>query len=176
VTLKRNTPLRAKDEKLCACGCGQPAGFYRKTAKRGQPRTYIHGHHARKQGPEYVVEDRSYQSACWVWVRCLDQDGYAQVTREGRSRRAARVFYEDHIGPIPDGLVIDHLCRVRPCVNPAHLEPVTNAENLRRGFAVITHCPKGHPYDEINTRKANGKRHCRACDYYRYHGNEAPWL
>jgi hypothetical protein len=69
------------------------------------------------------------------------------------------------VGPIPDGLVIDHLCRVRHCVNPAHMEPVTDRENVFRGFAAITHCPKGHEYTADNTYipPSTGSRECRRC-------------
>ena len=69
------------------------------------------------------------------------------------------------VGPIPEGLVIDHLCRVRDCVNPAHLDVVTTGENTRRGLrgVLTTHCPKGHAYDELNTFIHHGSRDCRAC-------------
>ncbi|MFJ2662519.1 HNH endonuclease signature motif containing protein [Arthrobacter koreensis] len=83
--------------------------------------------------------------------------------------RVHRVAYELFSGPIPNGLVLDHLCRNRGCFNPNHLEPVTRAVNNLRGVGFMaaharkTHCPKGHPYDEKNTQIKNGARRCRAC-------------
>ena len=100
--MNRGTPLRAK-EGPCLCGCGQPAGVYVKTAVRGKPRWYIHGHHGRKR-IRYTEEDHGFETSCWIWQLALDLDGYAQVGR-GRSRRAARRYWEERNGPIPDGLV-----------------------------------------------------------------------
>ena len=78
---------------------------------------------------------------------------------------AHRWAYEDKVGPIPEGLDIDHLCRVRACVNPGHLEPVTRAENIRRAAAAKNACPAGHAYTEDNTyiRPGTVHRRCREC-------------
>jgi hypothetical protein len=116
-------------------------------------------------------------AGCWIWTGPLT-NGYGYFHVEGKSARAHRWAYQVLVGPIPDGLVIDHLCRVRNCVNPAHMEPVTHAENTRRGLVAIpgrpdhpmrriTHCPQRHPYDEANTilivRGPYSVRKCREC-------------
>jgi hypothetical protein len=110
---------------------------------------------------------------CWEWVGSRDKAGYGQIARKRRLYRAHRFVYEQHKGPIPNGLDLDHLCRNRGCVNPAHLEPVTRRENVLRGQglpaanAAKTHCSKGHPFIDGNL-VANSLRHgwrlCRTCD------------
>lgn len=106
---------------------------------------------------------------CWLWTGSFQsRRGYGTTRRTGLSqtRLAHRVSYELPHGPIPAGLEIDHLCRVPACVNPAHLEAVTHAENLQRsplGRAARTHCPLNHPYDDENTIRRNGRRICREC-------------
>lgn len=106
---------------------------------------------------------------CWIWTGTLDRDGYGQFNLNGRKVRAHRGAFEALVGLVPPGLVLDHLCRVRACVNPDHLEPVTNAENIRRGFkALARHCLRGHEYTPENTlihRRPDGspRRQCRRC-------------
>jgi hypothetical protein len=108
--------------------------------------------------------------SCWVWTASKDTKGYGKLTLRQRTYRAHRVAYEYLVGPISDGLQLDHLCRNRRCVRPDHLEPVTSRENLLRGdtvnarLAAKTHCDSGHPFDEVNTYRApDGTRHCRKC-------------
>jgi hypothetical protein len=108
--------------------------------------------------------DRS--DGCWVWNGAPMNTGYGQY----RNRLAHRLVYELLVGPIPESLTLDHLCRNRICVNPAHLEPVTFKENVLRGESLParnarkTHCPQGHPYDEENTYVSpRGWRQCRTC-------------
>jgi HNH endonuclease len=114
------------------------------------------------------VRPAGYATPCWMWIGAMDaHDGYARiwVSSLRRAAQAHRVSYEVHVGPIPGGLELDHLCRNRSCVNPGHLEPVTGKVNAERGErANRSHCPHGHAYDEANTyRRPNGGRGCRAC-------------
>ena len=106
-------------------------------------------------------------SPCWLWTGCRGSNGYGQFIVAGRRKaKAHRFAYELLIGPIPAGLDIDHLCRVRHCVNPSHLEPTTRSTNLRRGAqsALRPNCPQGHRYDIANTRYLpNGNRYCASC-------------
>lgn len=116
-------------------------------------------------------------NGCWLWTGGLSE-GYGRFAlKKGDSFFAHRLAYSWSKGPIPEVMQLDHLCRVRCCVNPDHLEPVTNQENARRGLtgahvtarnAKITHCPQGHAYDDKNTNWKITKggypnRQCRAC-------------
>jgi len=102
---------------------------------------------------KYRVDE---ETGCWLWIGATAR-GYGQIWVDGRTQPAHRIAYELLVGPIPEGLQLDHLCRVRHCVNPEHLEPVTNRENILRGVSIVpqnaakTHCPQNHPYDDANT-------------------------
>lgn len=106
---------------------------------------------------------------CWLWAGALNSRGYSSVADgKGGTVLAHRRAYELLVGPIPDGLTIDHLCRTKACVNPLHLEPVTGAENTRRKLALQTHCKHGHPLSGENLHirvRPNGLefRECLTC-------------
>ena len=110
------------------------------------------------------------ETGCWIWTGALNKAGYGAIGSGSRVLRTHRVMYEYVIGPIPAGLQLDHLCRVRSCCNPAHLEPVTNYENWMRGEHRVVKvlrdgiCQRGHEMTEANTyhRKAGGVL-CRTC-------------
>lgn len=109
-------------------------------------------------------------TSCWIWKAAILHNGYGQFRANGVAMKAHRWAYETLRSEIPAGLVIDHLCRNRACVNPWHLDPVSIKTNVLRGVghtarnATKTHCPQGHAYDEINTYTSpTGWRKCREC-------------
>lgn len=110
--------------------------------------------------PRNTMADRFWPKVrtgegCWSWNAAHNRKGYAVLS----GTRAARLAYELTRGPIPDGLQIDHLCRNTGCVNPAHLELVTNDENQRRKALANTECPSGHPYPV----REDGRKVCPPC-------------
>lgn len=104
------------------------------------------------------------ETGCWLWTAATDSSGYGCFGVNRRVCTAHRVSYEAFKGQVPDGLQLDHLCRVIRCVNPDHLEPVTGLVNMQRRFASYTRCAKGHEFSSDNTYiRASGRRDCRAC-------------
>lgn len=165
-------------EKICSiAGCGRVH----------DARGYCKAHYVRARASgELALIDRvnwrdNYEvsdSGCWIWQGRVDRDGYGArggvMRQEFGTDRAHRAFYMLLVGPIPDGLVIDHLCRVPACVNPEHLEPVTPEENTQRGenfLAVnrrVQSCPQGHEYSGENLiikvkRSGQKSRTCKVC-------------
>lgn len=171
------TPLEGADMANATCsidGCTKPAGkargwcemHYRRWRRHRDP------HHAKR-----IVGDdeRRFWSKvdvgdCWEWLGGRGNHGHGYLRIARATTMAHRYAWELLVGPIPDGLELDHLCRNPPCVNPDHLEPVTHRENLLRGAGVAsqhaarTHCPQGHPYTLENTYDwSNGNRQRRQC-------------
>jgi hypothetical protein len=114
-------------------------------------------------------EGATVSGNCWVWSGALDKKGYPVIGVSGLSSRAHNAAYVLAKGPLPEGMVLDHLCRVPACINPDHLEAVTNAVNVLRGGgfsavnAVKTHCVHGHEFTPENTYMGKLGRACRKC-------------
>lgn len=144
---QRSKPLSTEDSTLipvglCQCGCGCKTQVPTKNDAsnghvKGVPRPFVRGHHTRKAGPRFKnhhrLEDRGYTTPCWIWKGARTPAGYGQRQVRGKRGLAHRWYYIQEHGSIPEDLELDHLCRVRECVNPDHLEAVTHAVNTRRG-------------------------------------------
>jgi hypothetical protein len=103
-------------------------------------------------------------SGCWLWIAARDPREYGRFRSDGGMRLAHRVAYLALVGETPRHSELDHLCRNTSCCNPAHTEPVSHQENVRRGSrAMATHCPSGHEYNDQNTAVHRGKRSCKRC-------------
>jgi hypothetical protein len=160
-----NTYVQPKGSRACRTCMADTA--IRSAAKKRAERIasgWVPGKRAARSWREWIEEDGT---GCWLWTGALNDGGYARwPTKDGGSRQAHRRIYELLVGPIPTGLQIDHLCRVKRCVNPDHLEPVTQAENLARAGRLWgkTECGHGHPWTEENILvDYDGHRRCRIC-------------
>lgn len=151
-------------------GCDRPhkahgwcVTHYQRWRKHGDPLTV---RQIRGDDEARFWTKAAHSDGCRLWTGPLTRDGYGRFQVDGRLVLAHRWAYEHWVGPIPEGLEIDHLCRVRNCVWPEHLEPVTHLENVRRGVRppLKTHCPQGHEYagDNLYVNPA-GYRECRTC-------------
>lgn len=137
---------------------------YRRYQRHGDPLAtsrIVGDDDARFRGHMHVDDN-----GCWLWTAALNHDGYAWFSVMGAACLGHRWSYQRTNGPIPDGTELDHLCRVRRCVNPAHLEPVTHKANVLRGEsfaarnAVKATCDEGHAF---TLNPTNGRRQCKPC-------------
>ena len=172
MTADRLTPTDEPTRPTCSVdGCEKKVDA-RGWCSQHYQRWYFYRDVNRKPWPSRPLLDRIADKflvgdGCWEWIGAKVY-GYGRLSR-GRtpdgSQLAHRVVYELMTGPIPEGLTLDHLCRNRGCVRPDHLEPVSLAENTRRGAAARTHCPQGHEFTPENTycRPSKVERQCRIC-------------
>jgi hypothetical protein len=184
------SPASASDGRRCTeCNstkfyarqrCQTCYGRWRRQQKRAGSFTLVVVHGA----PLEKLAERTEPGpdGCVLYTGCLTTNGYGQISIDGAQKLAHRAIYELTVGPIPEGLALDHTCHNRDaacmggdtclhrrCINVDHLEPVTGAENTRRGKSwaingTKTHCPQGHAYDGENTHVYDGRRYCRACN------------
>ena len=153
---------------------GLCAKHYTRWRKHGDPSTNLRGRGEGVAVQFWAKVDRQGPGDCWPWLASRNEGGYGQFRGALGGGMAHRFAYEAIVGPIPEGLTLDHLCRNRACVNPAHLEPVTSRVNTLRGDGLAarrarqTHCKRGHEFTPENgyvytDPKGRERRICRAC-------------
>ena len=130
------------------------------------------GRHPRPGDLKTRLEAKSIpepNSGCWIWIGALRKGDYGQIVIDGKKKLAHRISYEIHKGPIPEGMELDHICRMHQCINPDHLEAVSHRVNVLRGaapsavHAAKTHCSKGHEFSASITINGKVRRHCKIC-------------
>lgn len=180
--MAKHDPIIRPSDHPCDCGCGRLTSIARQTRTDrgeviGQTLRFFRGHSARQSVGErfWAKVDRSAgPEGCWPWLGFINPDGYGHVWEDGKQIGAHRVAWRLFNGPTPAGKELDHLCRVRSCVNPGHLEAVTNCENTLRGVSVTavnakkSSCPNGHPYKRGNLKNGRHYRYCLVCQNVRH--------
>lgn len=163
---RKPLPARsAKTAKPCCVDDCEKAVYLKQMCRAHYDRVRKHGRLDLPSTAERFEKNVERTEGCWLWSGCVTKAGYGRISVDDVEVYAHRLSYEIHVGPIPSGTELDHLCRVRNCVNPAHLEPVTHQENIRRAYSWQTTCANGHPLTEENVRVTrNGGRRCRACN------------
>lgn len=134
---------------MCACGCGKPTNVIKKSVfkmghVKGDFYRYVQGHngcsHISRPTKIQKVYEVDQETGCWNWLLYKNKKGYGHWLHNRKKGLAHRFFYTEKFGPIPPQMTLDHLCSNTSCVNPAHMEPVTAAENSRRKNGVFEKC------------------------------------
>lgn len=148
------TARKTVEASTCECGCGRETTVY-----NGRPRHFVSGHAGRRPADERFWEkvQRAGDDECWPWLGFRNYLGYGSFWDGSRKVPAYRFAYMLRHGTIPDGAVLDHLCRNPSCVNPNHLEAVSHRENIKRGHQSWRKCPHG---DEFRNPQ---NRTCQVC-------------
>jgi len=161
-------------------GCGRAhlargmcSGHYRQSRKKGVLRPLSAWMRRLTEAERFELKIAPGENGCIIWTGAISPAGYGQFCVDGIQVSAHRWSYQRANGPIPAGKVVDHLCRVPKCVNPSHLEVVSQQENTLRGVgpsaqnARKTHCHRGHEFSEGNTAVYENRRICRTCQRQR---------